>query len=67
MVKCRYKDVCTSYPIKCGRCANNEKRDYYRPRIVDPITPWKRWESQTASTRTFTDEDYVVYSNCSYR
>lgn len=29
-VNCQYKDICRSYPFKCGSCKNNiRKKDYY--------------------------------------
>jgi len=32
-IKCKYKDICTSYNLKCNSCKHNEniRRDYYSP------------------------------------
>ena len=37
MVKCPYKNDCTSYPYKCDTCRHNtsKKKDYYEPDYSD--------------------------------
>jgi len=42
MVKCPYKDDCTSYPYKCDTCRHNtsKKKDYYEPDYDDWYWYW---------------------------
>jgi hypothetical protein len=55
-IECRYRDKCTSYPDKCGSCANNEgKRDYYVPRPYP--NPW--WWPYTWP---YTNPPYIWYT-----
>ena len=32
MVRCPYKSVCKSYPLKCSICARNEEQDFFIPK-----------------------------------
>jgi len=41
MVKCPYKDRCSSYPHKCSLCRHNEEKDYFEPKPIEFFSPYE--------------------------